>query len=157
MSILSKTTGLISKTNISKIKIVAISLMVGLLIATVTGVYIYTKSLENRNEQLRTHISLLTANNLILSSNNATLKNNLDIAVSANAKNNLTIESLLGERNDIKNAIIALAKIELANRKKLENLNATIDSSKGNADKDGPLAPILRDTIKQVQEMEWVK
>ena len=140
--------------NTSRLKLAIIAIVLGGLLASGLGLYYYVNSLKKEIATLQGKVNTLTANNSIMSSNNATLKTNLNVAVESNITNTVTIDALLKERRDAVEMVNKLAKTDLINKKKIKDLKIEVDKLKGNPAEDGPLAPVLRDTLTNVQNLE---
>lgn len=156
MSLFSSAIGLASPISSTKIKATIIAIIIGGVLASGLGLYFYVNGLKKEIAELQGKVSSLTTDNGILTSNNSVLKSNLNAAFRVNATNDETIKSLVKEREDSYHAIETLAKKDVASAKKIKDLKDVIDKLKGDPTKDGPVAPILKDTIIEIQKMEQI-
>jgi cell division protein FtsB len=154
MSVFSKIVKKVLPVGLSRIKLVIIALIMGGMLASGLGMYFYVSGLKKEISSLQTQVNMLTANNSVLISNNATLKSNLAVAVQTNNANVDTIDKLLKERKSAVDMVDKLAKAELINKKKIKDLKDEVNKLKGDPTRDGPLAPVLRDTLYNVQNLE---
>lgn len=154
MSLFSSIASIALPVGVSKIKITIIAILLGSLLTSGLGLYFYVKNLKKEIVTLQSQVNSLSANNNILISNNSTLKNNLDVAITSNDNNVTTIETLLRERLQSKEAVEKLAKTELISKKKIKDLTNEVIKLKGDPTQDGPLAPVLKDTLNNVQNLE---
>jgi len=108
---------------------------------------------------LRWHeLQVLRRDNAILVQNNKTLQVNTDIlrkdyltCNDANMKNTETIDSLIKERDDAQKAIESLSNAQKSNTATISTLQSKLSELKKNAANNGPLAPVLRETIRGIQ------
>ena len=129
----------------------------GVLLAVVlaTGLYVWTLRTEvtKQNEK----IAAMSAANINLKSEISLLREGLVIAEQANAVSNDTIQKLLIERQKASAAVEALAKKDIANNKKISDLNAYIDTMSKDPSNDGTLAPVLVETLKSIKQRKEAK
>lgn len=106
---------------------------------------------KNKIGKLEVKNGELTADNTTLKSNNAILKGNLSAAEEANKTTIEANRQLLKERQDAQTAIDNLAKDK---KKALDNLavaNKKIDDMLKDPKNNGSVAPVLRETIRDIQ------
>lgn len=127
-------------------------IMYGICLVAIISCVLWVKHEWNLLQQLKVDNAVLTTNNKTLQGNNDTLKNNINICSVANKTNNSTIESLKRERNDAKTAIAELAARNQSSKIIIGTLKNNIDVMKKNPDNDGPIKPILRETIRGIQK-----
>lgn len=99
-------------------------------------------------------ITLLEANVKTLETNTDTLRQNYLTCQSANSTNSETIESLITERDDAKKAIEALAIQKAKDDWYIDQLEDRIGIARRDPSQNGPLAPVLRETIRELQERQ---
>ncbi len=97
-------------------------------------------------------ITALEANVKTLGSNTDTLRQNYLTCQSANSTSAETIDALIAERNDAKAAVDALAAQKVKDDWYIDQLEDRIGIQRRDPTQNGPLAPVLRDTIKEIQE-----
>lgn len=86
-----------------------------------------------------------------LSTDNAILKKNVETITKVNETNVATNNKLLEERRDSEAAIAALAKQRADAKKKLDDANKKIDAMLKDPKNNGAVAPVLRETIRDIQ------
>lgn len=108
-------------------------------------------AVNKKNGELETKNGQLSTDNATLKSNIETLKSNLDIAADANAKIAEANRQLLNERKLSKEAIEILAHARDVATRNLQEANRKIDEMLKNPANNGALAPVLRETIRDIQ------
>lgn len=106
---------------------------------------------ESKVESLQTENKQLSTDNEILKSNNATLKENLVTVAKVNESTVDANKKLLNERKSSWTAINTLAAAREAERKNVEAANKKIDEMLKNPSNNGPVAPVLRETLRDIQ------
>jgi hypothetical protein len=107
---------------------------------------------QKQIEKLEVTVKQVTTDNEILKSNNATLKLNLQGALDANVKTVDANKKLLEERIAAKIAIDALAKSKAEEKKLLDDAKGKITEMLKNPANNGTVAPVLRETIRDIQK-----
>lgn len=102
-------------------------------------------------KSLQTTNTSLTLSNGILKLNNSSLGERLRLFTEADAQNKSTIVQLQQERTDSLAAIERLSKQRAKTNAQLDAVTTRIDSA--TADDNGPVAPVLRETVREVQEL----
>lgn len=111
----------------------------------------------------RNHVSLqryksdniiLKQNNAVLTSNAEVLKRNYLVCQTANETSANTIQQLELERNDAKAAIAALAVQQKRDARVIGNLKQQMNQMSNDPANNGPVAPVLRETIRGIQAGE---
>lgn len=87
-----------------------------------------------------------------LQTDNAILKKNVETITKVNETNVETNKKLLQERADAQAAIANLAKQKASNKKQLDAANAKIDELLKDPKNNGAVSPVLRETIRGIQE-----
>jgi hypothetical protein len=122
------------------------------VITIAAGVAYYIHYQSGKIETLQTEKAELQTNNKTLIDNNAILKSNLAQLNTVNDTNAQTIQSLLTERVSAQKAITALANASAANKQVISGLNKRLADIIKDPKNDGVLAPVLRETIRDIQD-----
>jgi cell division protein FtsB len=130
--------------------IAGVVIVIGLLVGG--GIWIKIKLDEIAH--LQKVNAVLTVNNKTLSDNNAVLNNNIKRLESTNSTNQTTIDSLLKERQASESVIKILAREKKMSDKIIVDLHKKLVILEKNPKNDGPLAPVLRDTIQGIEASE---
>jgi cell division protein FtsB len=131
---------------------------IGLLVIVIaSGAYIgvqkvHIASLEKRIVKLTEESNALKVDNAILKENNETLKDGLKKLASANLTNYNTAKQLLEERGKALDAISNLAKVNKLSNEKLDRLAKRVEEMLKDPKNDGPVAPVLREVIREIQK-----
>lgn len=128
-------------------KVAVVLLFVALVAAAGFGV---VKTGQLKVVQLE--VKSLTVKIEQLTTDNATLKKNVETITQVNATNVETNNALLKERADAQAAIEALGLQKAANKRKLDAANKRIDELLKDPKNNGTVAPVLAETIKTIQE-----
>ena len=99
-------------------------------------------------------ITALEADVKTLETNTDTLRQNYLTCQSANTTNSETIDSLIAERDDAKAAVEALAAQKAKDDLYIDRLEERIAAARRDPTQNGPLAPVLRETIREIQERQ---
>lgn len=139
-----------------------ISMIIFTILLAASGTFIMMKvweihSLKGDITELTEKNTKLAADNSILISNNNTLKENQDVLLETNETNQETVRRLDKERNEAKEAIAALAKANQKDRQALDLIGKKIDDMAKDPTNDGPVAPVLRETIRAIQTQRDTK
>lgn len=130
-----------------------IGLVVGVaVVAVVLAAGAYILMLRGEISSLNKKVGELNGTIVVLKQNSETLKGNIKTLQNVNNTNGETIAKMLEERKKSDAAVASLAKKDLANTKKIKDLNAYIDTLTKDPTKDGALAPVLVETLKAIQE-----
>jgi outer membrane murein-binding lipoprotein Lpp len=130
-----------------------IGLVVGVaVVAVVLAAGAYILMLRGEISSLNKKVGELNGTIIVLKQNSETLKGNIKTLQNVNNTNSETISKMLEERKKSDAAIASLAKKDLANAKKIKDLNAYIDTLTKDPTKDGALAPVLVETLKAIHE-----
>lgn len=124
---------------------------IGIAAAGVLAIAIWIGVLRHQVNNLREDNAILTTNNKVLQDNNDTLKGNLETAIKANEENVKTIESLKKERQAAVDSVVALTKKQKSNAATIGQLQAQLAEMRKDEENNGPLAPVLRETIRGIQ------
>jgi hypothetical protein len=127
-------------------KIMAGVLLAGLLFTGAKCTYA-EHELSNANQQ----IVVLTKDNATLTVNNATLKANVDKAADANAATVEANRLLLAERAKAQQIIAELSKRGAKSSSDLAAANKKIDDMLKDPKNDGNVAPVLKETLRDLQ------
>ena len=128
-------------------------------IATIVGFTAYIVVQKIEISALHKNVAALTdernklvVDNGILKENNNTLKDGLKKLALANQTNYDTAKQLLAERNKSVTAINNLAVANRVSNEKLDRLNTRIEDMLKDPKNDGPVAPVLREIIREIQK-----
>lgn len=124
-------------------------IVIGLVAASVIGWVTYTR---HTIKSLRADNIVLVQNNKVLQENVDTVKDNLAKTEKANGVLLSTIGDLQKERDNAKAAADALSKEKKSNTKVIGDLQKQLEKLKKDPVNNGPLAPVLRETIRGIQE-----
>lgn len=113
--------------------------------------------LERKLSIATTNIKNLTVDNEILKSNNGTLKENLKRTADANATTYETAQKLLQERDDTQKIIDSLSVKARSEKALLSRLMGQIDQLSKDPKNEGVLAPVLKETIREIQKARGEK
>jgi len=94
----------------------------------------------------------LTVDNTILRENAKVLRDNINTLALANETNYNTARHLLEERGKATQAIANLAAVNRRSAQSLERLNLKIEEMLKDPAADGPVAPVLREIIREIQK-----
>lgn len=133
---------------VSQAKLIAGIVMGAAVIGFVWWIIWMVGELGDRKEKitaLETNVETLTKNTDILRQNYLTCQ-------SANSTNADTIAALQQERDDAEAAVKALAEQKAKDDWYIDQLEDRIGIQRRDPTQNGPLAPVLRDTIKEIQE-----
>lgn len=139
-----------------------LSILLLVAVLAVIGTYVGLKTLEIRNlnnqiTELHAVNTKLTVDNTMLIENNKVLKENQKILYEANDVNQDTIKKLMEERKQSKIAIANLAAANKRGNDALDQLGKKIDELLLDPANDGTVAPVLRETINQIQRQRGAK
>ena len=130
-----------------------INMVIGVLVlSTVLGVGLYVWTLRAEVSKQNEKIATLTSDKKNLNHEINLLREGLGVAESANKASKETIAKMLEERKKADAAVAALAKKDLANTQKINDLNAYIDLLSKDPTNDGALAPVLVETLKAIKQ-----
>lgn len=152
MNLLSLGAGVASFFGGAKVKLVIIAIAGTLIVSSALGLWLHIRGLKSTITDLTETNNTLVASNKILESNNAVLKQNNETLSSANSTNVETIRQLEEERKKAIDAVKALANANLRNKQTLDRLNAKIEQLLKDPNADGPIAPVLREVIREIQK-----
>lgn len=115
------------------------------------GIGGYAWSMKAQAEDLNKQIGPLIASNEILEANNKNLKaTNLNLQ-SANETNLQTINALLKERDQAKQILEAVAKMEKLSKASNQKVAQALTELNKDPSTDGPIAPVLKEVMRQLQ------
>jgi len=146
---------LLSNLSPTKWIITAVGAVVILMVIAAPYVVLYTnfQKLLKENAELIASKHKIESENNQLKSNISTLKTNIDNLQTLNTQNQETIEKLLAERQDSKKAIENLAQKTANDKASIEMMSARIKELLIDPRNNGEVAPVLRETINNVQKM----
>ena len=136
---------------IKQFKLVVIAVICGDVIAAAVGAYFHISSLKKTIATLEDQNSSLTANNKILQSNNDVLKENNKKFSAANESNLNTVKSLMNDRAASQKIINDLASAALRDKTQIDGLNTKLQDMLKDPKNDGPVAPVLKETVRNIQ------
>lgn len=131
-------------------KLIAYAIAGAAVIAFVWWIVWMVGELGDRAEK----ITQLEDNVKTLETNTDTLRQNYLTCQSANTTNSETIDSLIAERDDAKAAVEALAAQKAKDDWYIDRLEERIGVARRDPSQNGPLAPVLRETIRELQERQ---
>ena len=130
-------------------------LIIGSLVITaVVGFVGWSWWTHNQIEKSRAENAVLKQNVEILNSSVKTLQDNYLKCQRANTTNADTIAALQKERDDAKAAVSRLASQRQRDAQRIGSLQDQINRMKKDPANNGPLAPVLRETIRGIQHGE---
>lgn len=132
-------------------KLIVTALAFGAIVASGIGLYFYVGHLKSQVTTLEETQKTLEENNRILQVNVDTLKGNELKLSTANETNLGTIKSLLAERTLAQKVIDNLAVSDKSNRATIDQLNGHISALIKDPKNDGAVAPVLRETVRDIQ------
>lgn len=132
----------------AKLRLIVGTVVVALVLAVGAYVMMLRGEISSQNKK----IGELNGQVAVLNANNTTLKGNITVLEGVNEVNGRTIAAFKEERLKSEAAIASLAKKDLANNKKIKDLNAYIDMLSQDPTKDGALAPVLTETLKAIKD-----
>ena len=133
---------------VSQVKLI----ITGVVLAAVVGVGLTVYFQHKTIKGLRADITTLETNNATLKQNTDILRTNYLTCSTANQANAATIEALKAERQDALDSLAALAKDQSKSATKIDQLNRLLDNLRADPDNNGSVAPVLRETIRAIQE-----
>lgn len=131
-------------------KLIAYAIAGAAVIAFVWWIVWMVGELGDRAEK----ITRLEGNVATLEANTDTLRQNYLTCQSANATSSETIDALIAERDDAKAAVEALAAQKAKDDWYIDRLEERIAAARRDPTQNGPLAPVLRETIRELQERQ---
>jgi hypothetical protein len=140
----------------SQVKLAIIGVVLVVVGLAVAGNFLYINSLKKDIVALEKVKSDLEAANKIFQVNNDILKDNQSKCVAANTVSQNTTKALISERKDATAAITALAAAALSDKETIAKLSAQATSSLTDPKNDGPVAPVLRETVRGIQDSRRV-
>lgn len=137
-------------------------LMAFLFVVVAGGAFIFTQNiqigrLEKQIEQLNFDKNDLIVNNQILKDNNDALKENVKKLAYANLANYKSVKSLIDERSQAQKAVNSLAAATQKDRLALARISKKIEDMLKDPKNDGPVAPVLREVIREIQKEREAK
>ena len=132
--------------------------MIGLLAGFVgMGVSCTSKEVElklanSKISKLEVANNQLSTDNTTLKNNNKILKDDLQAAIDVNKTTVDANNKLLQERKDAQTAINNLAAANAKSKAELDKAKQKIEQMLKDPKNNGPIAPVLRETIRDIQE-----
>jgi cell division protein FtsB len=151
MSILDFASGITGANPVQSAKLVVGGLIIGAVLLGGGLLAWKYHSLTSEIESLTKDNGILTSNNKILQENNNVIKANMATLVDANKVNAATAQALVEERKQSQTAISTLANTTASDKAVIAKLNQKLKDLIKDPTNDGPLAPALRETVRQVQ------
>lgn len=127
---------------VTKLAMLGLSIALVLSIGSCTVKQVELTSAQHQVTSLQKDVGQLTANTAILKQNQDTLKK-------TNDTNLQTIDKLVQERADSQKAIDQLATQKRVEHTKAMTAQARIDELLKSAKNNGPIAPVLSETLKE--------
>lgn len=132
---------------------IGVLVILTVIIAPYAVLYFNFQKMSKENANLIESKNKIESENSSLKSNVLTLKANVASLQEVNKQNQVTIEKLLAERQDSKKAIENLAQKTASDKASIEMMSARIKELLSDPKNNGELAPVLRETINNVQKM----
>jgi hypothetical protein len=107
---------------------------------------------SKENKRLNEMIIELRAENTVLKNNIEILKENIEVLQESNRKNIVVIEKLTIERKEAKKIIDRLSQNRMNDQMSIRIMSDKIKEMLKEAGNDGEVAPVLRETVKNIQE-----
>ena len=136
----------------SKIKLVLIVIAATIIVSAAAGAALYVRSLKSDIVKLRETNAELVADNHIHKENNAVLKENMKKLATANHTNWLTAQSLISDKALTTKALSNLAAMRTADKQSYDRLSKRIEDMLKDPANDGPVAPVLREVLREIQK-----
>lgn len=150
------TTGL-SLVGGSQVKLIILAVAATAILSAVGGTALYVRHLRSSVETLEKQKSDLIVDNKIFKDNNDVLKDNMKKLATANLTNYNTAQSLIADKAQSTRAIANLAAARVADRQSFDRLTGKIEAMLKDPKNDGPVAPVLREVIREIQKERDVK
>lgn len=123
--------------------------IIALVLASVGCYFFITQRSEIKN--LNNKMVSLAEQNEILVKNNGILKQNQIALEDANKQTYAALLALKAERKKAQAAIAEMARERKRTSQAMEELQAKIDEMRKDPNNNGPVAPVLRETIREIQ------
>ena len=136
---------------INQMKLVVTAVLAGAVIVAAIGAYFYIGSLNSKIDGLETEKAALISSNKILQSNNDILKENSQRFATANESNLSTVKALINDRAVSQKIINDLATAAARDKSQIDGLNTKLQDMLKDPKNDGTLAPVLKETIRNIQ------
>lgn len=135
-------------------KLAMIGLLVGMMGMGVscTSKEVQLKLANSKVTKLETANGQLSTDNTTLKHNNKILKDDLNKAIDVNKTTVDANNKLLQERKDAQIAIANLAAANAKSKDELDKAKRKIEDMLKDPKNDGPIAPVLREIIRDIQE-----
>lgn len=124
-------------------------IVIGAILISLAGVKFHYMNQELNSLRIGT-VKLETANT-ILKQNSSSLVARLKLFSEADVANKATIAALLEEREESLKAIEKLSKAKTTSIAKLDAVKDKIEVDRKTPNTDGPIAPVLKETIREIQ------
>ena len=144
--------GLIAGVGMSKFKLAVIVFLAAFLLTTVLGAALYVRNLRSSVETLEKEKAELVASNSVLKDNNDVLRDNMKKLATANHTNYLTAQSLIKDKEAATKAISNLAAMRTADKAGYDRLTKKLEEMLKDPRNDGPVAPVLREVMREIQK-----
>lgn len=132
-------------------KLIVGALLIGAVLASGIGLYFYIGHMKTEIANLKEDNNVLVMNNKILQENVTLLKDAANTFQASNQTNEATVQNLLVERTQAVKAIETLAIQQKNNKIVITSLSNKINELLKDPKNDGPVAPVLRETVRGVQ------
>jgi hypothetical protein len=119
----------------------------------ISAIWFKISGLNGEITTLNREIEKLTITNVILQQNNSALSGNIKLFSEADSVNRATISALQKERSESFIAIERLASAKRQDTKQLDAVVNKIEAARIDPTTDGPIAPVLKETIREVQHL----
>jgi hypothetical protein len=133
-------------------RLFAATIVLIIVLAPFVLLYSNMSQLRTENKRLIAEANELRAENLTLKHNANVLSGNIDVLQKVNSGNIETIRRLTQERSDSKKAIESLSQRAANDELAINMMSDRIKEMLNNPKNDGEVAPILKETIKAVQQ-----
>jgi regulator of replication initiation timing len=127
------------------------SWLIGVIFAVCAAIGFKFFDMYQEIESLQTTNTGLKLSNDILKLNNSSLGERLRLFTEADEQNKSTIAKLQQERADSLAAIERMSKHQTKTNAQLDTVILRIESAP--SDDNGPVAPVLRETVREIQQL----
>lgn len=136
----------------SKIKLIFITLLVASALTAAASIQLYISSIKDDLVKTRAQVSKLEADNKILQANIDVMRQNMKTLADANQANLDTIQKLIEERSGAQQVIGNLANMTAKDKQTIASLNKRLNDLAKDPKNDGIVSPVLKETIRGVQQ-----
>lgn len=129
----------------------------GAIIVAFLSIGGYAWTMKSEVQSLNQKNGELVAANTILETNNTTLKDANSTLKSVNETNVATINKLMQEREEAKRILAAVASMQQKSKADTKRINDALAEMNKDPSTDGPLAPVLKSVVTDIQNQRGTK